>query len=183
MRIKIALLVLSSTLAASNVAGHADTYNFIVIAAATSTAQGVPLDIGAPLTGKPDPCIPSAIDLTGVTDSVQENVFTSIVLLGTGHTNAYNDLLYTRPTAKHVDSEEDLLYLDSSVGINLAHVYDNDGYHVEVFDPHDSVDVTPFTIGSFRLTLIAIPEPSSLMLLGIGILSLAAIARRRFRRL
>ena len=32
MRIKIGLLMLSSTLAASNVAGHADTYNFMAAA-------------------------------------------------------------------------------------------------------------------------------------------------------
>lgn len=181
MRIKIGLLMLSSTLAASNITGHADTYNVSVIAAATPTTQGATFDIGT-LTGKPDPRIPSAIDLTGVTGSGQEYGFMGIVLLGTDHTNPYNDLLYTPPPAKHVDSEEDPLYLDNSVGISLAHVYDNDGYHVEVFDPHDSVDITPLTIGSFRLTPIAIPEPSSLMLLGIGILSLAAIARRRFRR-
>ncbi|WP_353062317.1 PEP-CTERM sorting domain-containing protein [Tunturibacter psychrotolerans] len=183
MRRKIGLLILFSTLATSNIAGHADTYNFIITTAATTTSQGAHLDIGDPLTGRPAPRIPSAIDLTGVTGSGQEYGFTSIVLFGTDHTNAYNELLYTHPIAKHVDSEKDLLYLDSSVGINLAHVYDNDGYHMEVFDPHDSVDIAPFTIGFFRLIPIAIPEPSSLMLLGIGILSLAAIARRRFRRL
>jgi hypothetical protein len=179
MRTKIGLLMLSSTLAASNITGHADTYNFIVIAAATPTTQGATFNIGT-LTGKPDPHIPSAIDLTSVTGSGQEYGFAGFVLLGTDHTNAYNDLLYTRPTAKHVDAEEDLLYLDSPT---LAHLYDNDGYQVKVFDPHDSVNITPFTIGFFGLTPIAIPEPSSLMLLGIGILSLAAIARKRFRRL
>jgi hypothetical protein len=168
MRIKIGLLMLSSTLAASNVAGHADTYNFIVITAATSTTQGVDFDLSAPLTSVASP--------------VQE-YGTGIVLLSTDHTKAYNDLLYTRPAMKHVDSQEDLPYLDSSVGINLAHVYDNNDYQVEVFDPHDSADINPFTVGFFRLIPIAIPEPSSLMLLGIGILSLAAIARRRFRRL
>jgi hypothetical protein len=168
MRIKIGLLMLSSTLAASNVAGHADTYNFIVITAATSTTQEVDFDLRAPLTSVPSP---------------GQEYGTGIVLLGTDHTNAYNDVLYTRPAMKHVDSEEDPLYLDSPVGINLAHVYDNNDYQVEVFDPHDPVDITPFTIGFFRLIPIAIPEPSSLMLLGIGILSLAAIARRRFRRL
>jgi|ERR1700733_472136 len=182
MRIKIGLLVLSSTLAASNIAGHADTYNFIVLTAGTSTTQGATFDIGT-LTGKPDPRIPSAIDLTSVAGSGQEYGFTGIVLLGTEHTNAYNDPLYTRLTAKNANSEQDLPYLESSAGIDLAHVYDNDAYHAEVFNLHDSVYITPLTIGSFRLTPIAIPEPSSLMLLGIGILSLAAIARRRFRRL
>jgi hypothetical protein len=183
MRIKIGLLVLSSTLAASNVAGHADTYNFIVFAAATSTAQGPTFDIATP-TGKRYPRIPSAVDLTSVTSSGQEYGFTGVILLGTDHhTKAHNDLLYIHPTTQHVDSEEDLLYLDSSVGISPAHLYNNDGYPAEVFDPHDSVEITPFTIGFFRLTPIAIPEPYSLMLFGIGILSLAAIARRRFRRL
>ncbi len=168
MGIKIGLLMLSSTLAASNVAGHADTYNLIVIAAATSTTQGLNFNMSAPL--------PS------VTGPGQETG-TGIVLLGTDHTNDYNDLLYSRPAMKHVTSVEDLPHLDSSVGINLAHFYDSNDYQVEVFDPHDPVDITPFTIGFLRLIPIAIPEPSSLMLLGIGILSLAAIARKRFRRL
>jgi hypothetical protein len=143
MRIKIGLLMLSSTMTASNVAGRADTYNFIIIAAATPTTRGATFDTSGTLTGKPYPRIPSAIDLT----------------------------------------DEALLYLDSSVGISPTQVYDNDGYYIGAFDTHASVDITPVTIGSFRLTPMAIPEPSSLMLLGIGILSLAAIARRRFRRL
>lgn len=179
MRIKIGLLMLSSTLAASNATGRADTYNFIIIAAATPATQGATFKIGTP-TGKPDPRIPSAINLTSITGTGQGYGFTEIVLLGTNHTNA---LLDTHLTAKHVDSEEDLLYLDGAPVTSLAHIYDSDDYHAKVFGPHDSADITPFTIGFFRLTPIAIPEPSSLMLLGIGILSLAAIARRRFRRL
>ncbi len=178
MRTKIGLLMLSSTLAASNIAGHADTYNFIFIAAATPTTQEPTFNIGTP-TGKPDPRIPSAIDLTSVTTSGQEYGLEGVILLGIDHhTNAHNDLLDIHPTAQHIDSEGDLLYLDSSFGISPAHFYDNDGYPAKVFDPH-----TPFTIGVSRITPIAIPEPSSLMMLGIGILSLAAIARRRFRRL
>ena len=178
MRTKIGLLMLSSTLVASNITGHADTYNFIVIAAATPITQGPTFNIGTP-TGKRYSRIPSAIDLTSVTSSGQGYGFTGVILLGTDHhTNAHNDLLDIHPTTQHIDSEEDLLYLDSSVGISPAHLYDNDGYPAKVFDPH-----TPFTIGVFRLTPMAIPEPSSLMLLGIGILSLAALARRRVRRL
>ena len=87
MRIKIGLLMLSSTLAASNVAGHADTYNFIVITAATSTTQGVDFDLSAPLTS--------------VTSPGQE-YGRGFVPLGTDHTN---DLLYTRTAVMHVDTE------------------------------------------------------------------------------
>jgi hypothetical protein len=183
MRTKIYLLMFSSTLAAASVVTRADTCTFIIITAASSTTQGATFDINRTLPGKPDPRIPSTIDPTAVIGSGQGYTFTGIVPIETDHTIAFNDLLYTRPTAKHVDAEGDRLDLNSSIGISLVHVYDNDGYHVDVFDPHDPVDITPFTIGPLSLTLRAIPEPSSLMLFGIGILSLAAIARRRFRRL
>jgi hypothetical protein len=130
----------SYTLATSNVAGHADTYNMIIITAATSTPPGATFDIIGTLAAKPDPSIPSAIELTSVTGAGQGYASAAIVPIGTDYTI------------------------------------------VDVFDPHDSVDIIPFTIGPFSLTPRAIPEPSSLMLLGIGILGLAAIARRRVRR-
>jgi hypothetical protein len=147
----------SSTLAASNVVGRADT--FIIITAANPITQGSTFR-------KSDPRIPSAIYLAGF----GQYTFTGIIPSETDHTIVSNDLLYTRPTAIGVEPEGDFLDPNGSVGMDL-------------FDPHDPVAITPFTIGPFSLTPIAIPEPSSLMLLGIGILSLAAMARRRFRRL
>jgi hypothetical protein len=44
-------------------------------------------------------------------------------------------------------------------------------YHVDVFDPNEPVDITPFAVDSFILTPTpsAVPEPTPWLLLGTGI--------------
>ena len=80
----------------------------------------------------------------------------------------------------------DLLTLSSPIGTSLAHVYNNGAYHVDIFDPSDPVDITPFAIDSFILTPTpsAVPEPTSWLLLGTGILAFvfAAATRKLFPR-
>jgi hypothetical protein len=75
----------------------------------------------------------------------------------------------------------DLITLTSPIGTNLAHVYNNGAYHVDVFDPNDPVDITPFAIDTFSLTTTpsAVPEPSAWLLLGTGILAFATAAATR----
>ena len=175
-------LALSVILAASSLAAHADTYNFTISTGSTSTTPGTTFTVTGTLTGTPDLSIPGAIDLSDVTGSGQGYTFTGIVPLGADASITYNNLLYTEPNAIHVDSEGDLLYLSSAAGTSLAHVYDNNGYHVDVFDPNDPGDITPFRIDTFTLTPAAVPEPSAWILLGTGILGLTGVARRRLFR-
>src|SRR5260370_29841853 len=68
------------------------------------------------------------------------------------------------------------LPISSPIGTSLAHVYNNGAYHVDIFDPNDPVDITPFAIDTFSLTPNAVPEPSSWLLLGTGILPFATAA-------
>jgi PEP-CTERM motif len=182
MRFKPRSLIFSAVLSVSAAAALADTYNFTISTGSTTSTPGTTFNVSGILTGHPDPSDPSAIILDGVTGAGQGYAFTGIVPLGGQHGFLFDNVLYTNPTATHVDSEGVLLYLSSAAGISLAHTYVNGGYRVDVFDPHDPGDVTPFAIDTFTISPAAIPEPQTLLLLGTGILSLAAAAKRKFAR-
>ncbi len=158
----------------------ADTYSFNI--STDPSSMGSPaasFNASGTLTGTPLTLKPPTITLTGVTGSAQGYTFTGIVPLGTPTTFNYDNLLYTDPSAIHVDASGVLLFMSSAAGISLAHVYDNGGYHVDVFDPKDPGDVTPFAIQTFTIaTFSAVPEPSTLALLGTGALTLLGAARR-----
>jgi hypothetical protein len=188
MRTRILCLTASAFLAASALAGRADSYTFTISTAPTSTTPGTAFVVSGTLTGTPVPSNPGnpAIELTSITGASQGYNFTGVVPLGANTSFAYDNLVFTDPNAIHVDAQGDLLTLSSPIGTSLAHVYNNGTYHVDVFDPNDPVDVTPFTIDSFILTPTptAVPEPSSFLLLGIGIFAfaLAAATRKIFPR-
>jgi len=181
MRIRILCLAVSSLLAASTLAAHADTYTFTISTGSTSTTPGTTFVVNGTLTGTPNLTNPPnpAIDLTSITGSGQGYSFTGVVPLGANSSIAYDNLVFIDPNATHVDALGDLLTLSSPIGTSLAHVYNNGTYHVDVFDPNDPVDITPFAIDSFSLTPTAVPEPSSWLLLGTGILALVAAAATR----
>jgi hypothetical protein len=183
MRIRSSALVFSALLAASSFAAHADTYTFGISTGSTSTTPGSSFTVNGTLTGTPYSTSPAAITLTDITGSGQGYTFTGVVPLGTESGLSYDNLLFTDPSATHVDSKGALLYLSSVAGTSLAHVYDNNGYHVDVFDPHDPADLTPFAIDTFVITPTAVPEPSTWMLLGTGVLALAGLGKRKLFQL
>jgi hypothetical protein len=147
----------------------------------TRTTPGSTFVVSGTLTGTLNLSNPSnpAIHLTSITGAGQGYTFTGVVPLGANTSIAYDNLVFTDPNATHVDALGDLLTLTSPIGTSLAHVYNNGTYHVDIFDPNDPADITPFAIDSFILTPDAVPEPSSSLLLGTGILALAVAAAIR----
>lgn len=162
---------------------RADTYSFSISTAPSSTGSPAANFVASgTLTGNATSATPPTLALTGVTGSAQAYVFSGITPIGTTNSFAYDNLLFTSANATHVDANGILLYLTSSAGTSLAHVYNSAGYHVDVFDPRDPGDITPFAIDTFTLTPSAVPEPSTLALLGTGALGLFGTLRRRFCR-
>lgn len=175
----LALIAFSAPIAA-----YADSYTFNIstgsssggAAPATFTASGT-------LTGTVNSVTPPTLLLTDVTGSAQGYAFTGIAPLSTPAGFAFDNLVFTDPAARHVDANGVLLYLDSPVGTSLAHVYDTStGYEVDVFDPRDPGDVTPFSIQTFDLNPSTVPEPGTLALLGTGALGVVGVLRRKVAR-
>jgi hypothetical protein len=183
MRIRILGLAAAAILAASTLAARADSYTFTISTGSTSTTPGTTFVVSGTLTGTPALSNPSnpAIDLTSITGAGQGYAFTGVVPLGANSSIAYDNLIFTDPGAAHVDALGDLITLTSPIGTSLAHVYNSGTYHVDVFDPNDPVDITPFSIVTFSLTPTpsAVPEPSTWLLLGTGILAFVIAAASR----
>jgi hypothetical protein len=182
MRIRILYLAAFALLTVSALAAHADSYAFTISTGPTSTTPGSTFVVSGILTGTTDLSHPSnpAIDLTGITGSGQGYAFTGVIPLGANSSISYDNLIFTDPSALHVDALGDLVTLTSPIGTSLAHVYNDGTYHVDVFDPNDPGDITPFAIDTFTLTPNAVPEPSSWLLLGTGILAFAIASTRRW---
>ncbi len=183
---KSRLLVLALAALTSPLALHADTYNFAITTADTVSTPGSSFTVTGTITGPADPYTPAAFDIQSITGAASIYTFSGIV---TADTNSqvsatqdgftFDNVLYTAPDTPSVDGNGFLLYLTSPRGLSLAHVYNNGGYEVDVVDPNDPGDVTPFKITSFDVTPSSVPEPSTFALLGTGLLGLVGIGRRR----
>jgi PEP-CTERM motif len=179
MRIYLPKWSIWATLAALTLIARADSFTFLISTGSTSTTPGSSFVVNGTLTGTPDATIPNAFDITGITGSGQGYTFTGVVPAGAEPSINYDDLLFPNNPGALVDGAGILLALSSPIGISLAHVYDNNGYHVDVFDPNDPVDITPFTIQTFDITGFSIPEPSTILLIGSGALGLLGNLKRR----
>jgi hypothetical protein len=184
MRTNSLALIFSALLAASTVVAHADTYTFTISTGSTATTPATTFGVSGSLTGTPDPMVPGAIVLSDISGSGQGYEFTGVVPLGANTNFTYDNLLFTNPSAIHVDQEGVLLYLNSMAGTSLGHVYYTSGYHVDVIDPNDPSDITPFSIDTFVINapVTAIPEPSTYVLLATGLagllMSIGTLRRR-----
>lgn len=181
----LALAVLATV--AAPVAAHADTYDFTISTSQSSLMSPATSFVATgTLTGDPISSQPPTINLTGVTGAAQNYTFTGVVPLGAATGFTYDNLVFTDANARHVDGNGVLLYLtygSYATGSTLAHVYDSStGYHVDIFDLAEPVDVTPFAIDRFDLNPSTVPEPSTLALLGTGALGLCGAIRRRWLR-
>lgn len=187
MRLSCWVLALSAVVVATpNLAAHADTYSFLITTGSTSTTPGTTFRASGTFTGSVASSTPPAVNLTNVTGAAQGYDFTGVVPVGSNSNFTYDNLLFTDPSAFRVDTEGILLTLGSPIGESLAHVFQSGGgYEVDVVDPNDPGDITPFVIDSNSFTISrapspSVPEPSTLALIGTGILGAIGAFRRKF---
>jgi hypothetical protein len=198
---------LSFAIFAALVAGpivlHADTYSYIINAAAANGDPSYNFTASGTMTGPVDPYNSAGVDVTAITGSANGYNFQGVVDPGatdsqtirTEYGYSFDNVLYPASDTPHTDTAGFLLYLDGPLGTSLAHVYytgvtseNPGGYQVDVVDPNEPGASTPFGVAtpfSVRRFSIArasapsaVPEPSTFWLLATGMACLAGMAVR-----
>lgn len=192
-----------AVLVAGPIALHADTYSYIINAAAANGDQNYNFTASGTMTGPVDPYNSAGVDITSITGSANGYDFQGVVDPGatdsqtirTEYGYSFDNVLYPASDAPHTDAAGFLLYLNSPLGTSLAHVYytgvtseNPGGYQVDVVDPNEPGATTPFGVATpfsvsrfsiRRAVPPAVPEPSTFWLFGTGLACLAGAAVRR----
>jgi len=197
------LYTLLAALIAAPLALHADSYDYIINAAAANGDPSYNFTASGTMTGPTDPYNSAGVDVNSITGSANGYNFQGVVDPGTTNTQTlgnefgftFDNVLFPASGAAHTDANGFLLYLDSPLGTSLAHVYytgvtsqNPGGYEVDVVDPNEPGATTPFGVSTpfsvsrfsiSRAVPAATPEPASLWLFGTGLGCLAFLAIRR----
>ena len=192
-----------AVLVAGPIALHADTYSYIINAAAANGDPSYNFTASGTMTGPVDPYNSAGVDITSITGSANGYDFQGVVDPGatdsqtirTEYGYSFDNVLYPASDAPHTDAAGFLLYLNSPLGTSLAHVYytgvtseNPGGYEVDVVDPNEPGATTPFGVATpfsvsrfsiRRAVPPAVPEPSTFWLFGTGLACLAGAAVRR----
>jgi len=197
------LYALLAVLVAAPLALHADTYNYTINAQAANGDPAYNFSVSGTMTGPTDPYNSAGVDVNAITGNALGYTFQGVVDPGTTNTQqsgsaygfTFDNVLYPASGSPHADSTGFLLYLSSTLGTSLAHVYytgvtpqNSGGYEVDVVDPNEPGATTPFGVATpflvsrfsvSRAVPAATPEPASLWLFGTGLACLAFLAIRR----